>query len=185
MEIVRQAGHDCLTCAECAVKTIHRVEAKFAKVHQSEVAKIEIATAKREIMRDIKYQGWDSKSLKEVKRIHFDGDGHTVFWSPSSANNPLYQNCEKYPLREFTGLHDKNDKEIYEGDIVTYGTEDAVVNAIVEFAEENSEESMFLTGFKLMVINSADYPDKEEDNDYTLEVIGNIYENPKSLLEGK
>jgi uncharacterized phage protein (TIGR01671 family) len=85
-------------------------------------------------------------------------------------------------LMQYTGIKDAFDKEVYEGDIVRYGTEDAVVTALVDFAEEDSEESMFLTGFKLVVINSADYADGD-DSDHALEVIGNIYENSELLKE--
>jgi uncharacterized phage protein (TIGR01671 family) len=99
------------------------------------------------------------------------------FWQQLRS---LYQ---RHTLTQFTGLKDKNHKEIYEADIVTYGTEDDIINAIVEFAEEDSEESMCLSGFRMFVINSADYPEELEDNDYCMEVIGNIYENPELLKE--
>jgi len=100
------------------------------------------------------------------------------FWEQFRS---LYQ---RHTLTQFTGLKDKSGKEIYEADIVTYGTEDHVINAIVGFGEEESETSMLLTGFELIVINSADYEDGD-DNDHALEVIGNIYENSELLKRGE
>jgi uncharacterized phage protein (TIGR01671 family) len=91
---------------------------------------------------------------------------------------------QRQTLGIFIGIKDSNGKEIYDGDIVTYGTEDAVVNATVEFAEEDSEESMFLTGYKMVVINAADYEDND-DNEHALEIIGNIFENPELIKEDK
>ena len=100
------------------------------------------------------------------------------FWQQLRS---LYQ---RHTLTQFTGLKDKSGKEIYEADIVTYGTEDDVINAIVGFGEEESETSMLLTGFQLIVMSSADYEDGD-DNDHALEVIGNIYENPELLKGGE
>jgi len=75
---------------------------------------------------------------------------------------------------EYTGLHDKNGKEIYEGDILRYTHKDLghPVDYIVIFFE------------------GAFVQDRPKDKRYTpdfwcdwdsLEVIGNIYENPELL----
>ena len=71
---------------------------------------------------------------------------------------------------EFTGLKDKNGKEIYVGDILTNG--------------HNNFECIFWKGsFVANLISS----EKKKEQGYLaleiLEVIGNIYENPE-LLKG-
>ncbi len=89
------------------------------------------------------------------------------------------------PLREdqydtigqFTDLRDKNEKEIYEGDIVRYVKgqvkgdngewEDDVVVFVVKY-----EEASFTISYYARVTGS-------------LEVIGNIYDNPELLKGGK
>jgi uncharacterized phage protein (TIGR01671 family) len=144
-------------------------------------------------VREIKFRAWDMEHkvmIENVTPFQHDFVLERDTWKCLQSHDEkgeamfrLYGHTYS-DIMQFTGLEDKNGKEIYEGDIVTYGTEDEVVNAIVEFAEEDSEESMFLTGFQLKVITSVDYPEEEEDNDYALEVIGNIYENG-DLLNGK
>lgn len=78
----------------------------------------------------------------------------------------------KYELMQFTGLKDKNGKEIYEGDIIkVYLRKGLESCSKPDFEVKWNERKM---GFNL---------DKYETRD-KLEVIGNIYEN-KDLLDKK
>ena len=77
-------------------------------------------------------------------------------------------------IGQYTGLHDKNGKEIYEGDIISNGYEKCIVVWVKEYA-----------GFMLKLINK-EYENKEWTNPMIDlgkedEVIGNIYENPELL----
>lgn len=99
----------------------------------------------------------------------------------------LKPNKEKYTLMQYTGLHDKNGKEIYEGDIVLYqdwemayegGGNDSFINkGIVEYCEDNC--CFNVTERQTVDLADVLYKDNED-----LEVIGNIYDNPE-LLGGK
>lgn len=76
----------------------------------------------------------------------------------------------RYELMQFTGLHDKNGKEIYEGDIL-------------KAFDKNYEVKFITTGSKVFV--DYGYPDKHNGPcDSWAEVIGNIFQN-KDLLEEK
>jgi uncharacterized phage protein (TIGR01671 family) len=74
---------------------------------------------------------------------------------------------EDIDVMQFTGVKDKNGKEIYEGDIVSGHNGDGTPNVWpVEYACENSEWTGFNVG---------------ADDEGDCEVIGNIYENPELL----
>ena len=61
-------------------------------------------------MRDIKFRAW-SKEKKEM--IYFG-----IFDTDEGYHIQAQTMLEELPLMQYTGLHDKNGKEIYEGDIV-------------------------------------------------------------------
>ena len=100
----------------------------------------------------------------------------------------FYSKNENYEIMQYTGLKDKNEKEIYEGDIVKVklykGEEEKYFIGKVEYfgsnfiveADNNSEYHVYdLDGFGI------DFRNNLED----CEVIGNIYDNKNLLEEGK
>ena len=129
--------------------------------------------------RDIKFRAWDEVSDKMLNWNEFlDTNMKNTFIAPESTGLILMQ---------YTGLHDKNEKEIYEGDIVLYedwemayegGGNDSFINkGIVEYCEDNCCYNV--TERQTVDITDVLYKDNED-----LEVIGNIYEDPE-LLGGK
>ena len=73
-------------------------------------------------MRDIRFRAWDkvnknmhfSRNVQEIRFDHRHGDGYSVV---VEGNSPLLNNND-IELMQYTGLKDKNGKEIYEGDIL-------------------------------------------------------------------
>lgn len=92
----------------------------------------------------------------------------------------FYLEDEDAIIMQSTGLRDKNGKEIFEGDIVTDGEFARIVQyhqtlGFYMFDEEGNER---------FFSDSATLEDFEEDAKIVseiLEIIGNVYENPKLL----
>lgn len=122
-------------------------------------------------MREIKFRVWD----KELKQMAYATtelfDNALSFWVM------IHLDDDEPEWMQYTGLKDKNGKEIYEGDIVKYNYNNQVYQDVYAKVEYS------IAGFRL----NADYISRHlsrhiriANTDY-YEVVGNIYENPELL----
>jgi uncharacterized phage protein (TIGR01671 family) len=111
--------------------------------------------------------------------------GDCAYDSPIASNlNDLIESCQSstVTLMQFTGLLDKNGREIYEGDIVelkTYydpGVKKRRVGVVKFGKHYDADHYRQHFGFYVDFNNKDDIIDGYE-------VIGNLYENPKLLEE--
>lgn len=115
--------------------------------------------------RDIKFRAWDEVSEKMLNWNEFlDTNMKNTFIAPESTGLILMQ---------YTGLHDKNGKEIYEGDIVKYR----------DSRGQHIEKVIFDKGcfYAGMHWGSSTRIAPKLINTRITEVIGNIYDNPELL----
>lgn len=132
-------------------------------------------------MREIKFRAWD-KDLQEMHKIYIIDfvDEEVV---DENADIHKFTDIE---LMQFTGLYDKNKVPIYEGDIVIFedcemstesGYGDTFINqGVIEYNDENC--CFNVTERITVELVDVLYKDNE-----SLEVIGNIYDNPDLLGE--
>lgn len=126
-----------------------------------------------------KFRAWDSVKKKFVEHF-FITDNSLIcnMEKPTSGyNSPIPVEKSELILMQSTGLHDKNGKEIFEGDILAIETDEGILNVNIFL---DSKHALFM--FESKKYNEEDLlAELVEDYTYPFEIIGNIYENPELL----
>jgi hypothetical protein len=111
-------------------------------------------------LREIKFRAWDEGLMEYSSTDVFGLDAGDIL-----------QRFDNDNVMQFTGLYDKNGKEIYEGDIVKLVNKDGIKH-ITEIKWHNGR---YVIDTWMMFADTLVL--------HKCEVIGNIYENPE-LIEG-
>lgn len=122
-------------------------------------------------MRQIKFRGIDTMSGEMVY-----GDLVQQELTDGSITTAIVQTYKTYDVKpdtvgQFTGLHDKNGKEIYEGDILLF-REDTKIE--VKYHHGGFGYTYIDSDFLFGGNNNFDFYKDDKDDDF--EVIGNIHE---------
>ena len=114
-------------------------------------------------MREIKFRAWGFDGASQEEPTMFE-------WDYIKREFDLWQDDEKSILMQFTGLKDKNGREIYQFDLWKLGDE---IYLIVW------KEGDWQTGWKKLA--GDNYTDIGKDNAKSGLIIGNLLENPELL----
>ena len=158
-------------------------------------------------MREIKFRAYhkERKEIFEIASIDFEEKKAAL---SNGIIKLLNVDFKQFELLQYTGVKDKNGKEIYEGDILLSSNENGIFLQLIGFGNDDREYSGILNGFKIIdgrLLENDDY-EIDECKEFTQElikahnipilqpentiidgwwVIGNIYENKNLLEENK
>ena len=139
----------------------------------------------------MKFRAWDKdkKEMISVRSIHYDTTSKIIGCycnKDQSGDKPI----KNFELMQYTGLIDKNDKEIYVEDIVLVKVCGGTTYFMIPDEEQGrlykgKVNDLFMGGFTFdnddffNTFNTLHFSDLNFDDTDEIEVIGNIYENPE------
>lgn len=125
-----------------------------------------------------KYRMWNeiTSRLHSVDRLCFDSEAAQYKDEVGVSRFIKFKNAI---LMQSTGLLDKNDKEIFEGDVVKNGKNVMCMkrhDTLGFYVEQKGEVQFIADGMDL-----EEFEEDAKEIADSIEIIGNIYENPELL----
>ena len=134
----------------------------------------------------LRFRAWHKtwEEMGKVKRIRFDDDGNVTTVLLDGKDFGTNTKIDEIELMQSTGLHDKNGKEVFAGDIILTNAYGCIVcfGEYTYFEDEDTQTTE--VGFYLSFLNvtPATYAPFEKFYWDNCEVIGNIHENALDLI---
>lgn len=145
-------------------------------------------------MREIKFRAFSTAGMNKV--LLFDFVENKVMLDDGD-----FRKLGSIELMQYTGLKDKNGKEIYEGDILQYNKPDGIYCEVkIGFYNNNERGAMNASGVGVYLHNICHRTKQEKKEGFVdidnisdlrgfnleawcnnVDIIGNIYENPELI----
>jgi uncharacterized phage protein (TIGR01671 family) len=134
-------------------------------------------------MREIKFRAWDKYDNRMILEPTVFGEYYDYGEGESGGEemeiNKMFTADDHLIFMQFTGLHDKNSKEIYEGDILKLNTSKGIL------PDKFYEVYWHKTGswYQRWIVEDSAFKELPTmlEGLYYAEVIGNIYSNPELM----
>jgi len=135
-------------------------------------------------MREIKFRAWlkEEKKMVNVETMDFTDKSMQYLEKSEIINAYLLRRVifDDVELMQYTGVKDKNGKEIYEGDIVKFIKLEGY-GEYCDQVEYTGRIEYCVSEFRIQPLNLR----LSDESIVEIEVVGNIYENKNLLEENK
>ena len=127
-------------------------------------------------MSELKFRVWDThrKTIYPAQEIRFKNNELLAVWR-THGERCLVEGA--VPIMQYIGAKDKNDIEIYEGDVIRENAGEKYRDYVVRWSDGKCG---FIADTKALC---KVFPCLNQGTAKYLEVVGNIYENPEMVKE--
>jgi uncharacterized phage protein (TIGR01671 family) len=137
-------------------------------------------------MRELKFRAWDKNGKRFLNGFYLYtgscvGNAEIGVWN-NAETDIVFDDYPQLILSQYTGLKDKNGKEIYEGDILGVIETEIVVEGSIEYvgaAFMLRAYNAFMEPMGVWILGNTNSNFLGYRNPSSFEIIGNIHENPE------
>lgn len=136
--------------------------------------------------RELKFRAWikdegEMRYPSSDRYIKFNGDCYYIVRNLANSRKQIFQreNPDNIELMQYTGLKDRNGKEIYEGDMPN----GIYKGMYIQWCNQCASFALFLNNATCTSCENDIFWNDFLDDINEIEIIGNIYENPELLGE--